>query len=190
MALDRQKRDRLPRGPSAASPPAPGIATNTVLIGMPAVGKSTVGVLLAKATGHDFLDTDVLLQARLQRSLQEMIDAEGLEAFCRIEERAVLELSITRCVIATGGSVVYSPAAMAHLGAGGVIVHLDEELDVLRRRLLDLQMRGVVMGRNQDLAELHRSRLRLYRQYAQLTIRCAGRTQDQITAQIVSGLGL
>lgn len=165
-------------------------STNIVLIGMPAVGKSTVGVLLAKATGRDFVDTNLLLQTRLGRSLQEIIDAEGLKAFCRIEEQAVLELALSACVVATGGSVVYSPAAMAHLAAGGVIVHLDEELDVLRHRLHDLRTRGVVIARDQDLTDLHRSRLPLYARYAQVTIRCHGKTQDQVAAAVLSALGL
>lgn len=164
-------------------------ATNIVLIGMPAVGKSTVGVLLAKATGRGFVDTDVLLQTRYDRTLQEMIDTDGLEAFCRTEERAILGLAISACVVASGGSVVYSPAAMAHLADGGVIVHLDEEMEVLRRRLSDLATRGVVMARGQDLAELYRSRQPLYRRYAQVTIHCAGRTQDRIAAEIVAALG-
>lgn len=185
-------RDAHANRPAAAQPPpgAPERSTNIVLIGMPAVGKSTVGVLLAKATGRDFVDTDVLLQVHLGRTLQEIIDAEGLEAFCRTEEQAILELALVACVVATGGSAVYSPAAMAHLAAGGVIVHLDEELDVLQQRLHDLRTRGVVIARDQDLADLYRSRQPLYARYAQVTIRCNGRTQDQVAAAIVSALGL
>ncbi|MCJ7543868.1 MAG: shikimate kinase [Phycisphaerae bacterium] len=165
-------------------------STNIVLIGMPAVGKSTVGVLLAKATGRDFVDTDVLLQARLGRRLQEVIDAQGLEAFCQIEEQAILELALAACVVATGGSAVYSPAAMAHLADGGVIVHLEEELDVLQRRLHDLRTRGVVIARDQDLHDLYRSRQPLYARCAQVTLRCNGRTQDQVAAAVLSALGL
>src|SRR4030042_4068141 len=94
---------------------------NIVLIGMPAVGKSTIGVLLAKATSRDFIDTDVYIQAREGRSLQEIIDREGLEEFCRIEPRHVLSLSGRGKGMATGGRVVYSEGAMKHLGSCGVI---------------------------------------------------------------------
>ncbi len=166
----------------------PHVGRNIVLIGMPGVGKSTVGVLLAKAAGMDFLDTDVLIQARQGRSLQEIIDADGLAALCEIEQRHVLSLAASGCVIATGGSVVYSPAAMAHLAAGGAIIHLALELELLERRLSDLATRGVVMAKGETLAELYAERMPLYRRYAQITIDCAGKTHEQITQEILGAI--
>jgi shikimate kinase len=116
--------------------------TNLVLIGMPGAGKSTIGVLLAKATARAFLDTDVHIQSREGRRLQEILDTEGRAAFCRIEERRILELHLTQHVIATGGSVVYSAAAMAHLKRNGLIVLLDLPFELLTRRLRDIAARG------------------------------------------------
>lgn len=158
---------------------------NTVLIGMPGVGKSTVGVLLAKATGRDFIDTDVYIQLGQERSLQEMLDADGIASFCRIEEQYILCLEASATVIATGGSVVYSQPAMERLRAGGLIVHLDIPLEILNRRLGDLQVRGVVIGQGQTLDSLYAQRRPLYQRWAQLTIDCQNLSQDQVVAEIL-----
>lgn len=157
---------------------------NIVLIGMPGAGKSTVGVLLAKALSCDFLDTDVLIQAKEGRTLQEIIDEQGLSAFCRTEERHLRSLKCRSSVIATGGSVVYSSAAMAFLRDSGIIVHLDLDLPALEKRLTNLPARGVVMGPGTTLRQLFAEREPLYRKYADLTIDCAGRTHEEIVGSI------
>jgi len=157
---------------------------NIVLIGMPGVGKSTVGVLLAKALGRYFLDTDVLIQAIQDRSLQDIIDSDGLAAFRKIEEDYILCTDLTNAVIATGGSVVYSKEAMRHLSAHGVIVHLDLPVDKIEQRIRNLPTRGVVMEKGQTIRSLYDQRQPLYRRYAQLTIDCTDKTHEQIVAEI------
>jgi len=161
---------------------------NIVLIGMPGVGKSTIGVLLAKALGCHFLDTDVFMQAMQGRSLQEMIDRDGLDAFCQAEEDYVLYLDVKNTVIATGGSVVYSEHAMRHLAEHSVIVHLDLPVERIEERLRNLQTRGVVMARGQTIRSLYAERERLYHQYAQITIDCTGKNHDQIVTEIIGAL--
>jgi shikimate kinase len=157
---------------------------NIVVIGMPGVGKSTVGVLLAKALGRYFLDTDVLIQAIQGRSLQKIIDLDGLTAFHKIEEDYVLCIDLTNAVIATGGSVVYSEKAMRHLATHGVIVHLDLPVDRIEQRIQNLPTRGVVMEKGQTIRSLYDLRQPLYRQYAQITIDCTDKTHEQIVAEI------
>ncbi|OHB65177.1 MAG: shikimate kinase [Planctomycetes bacterium RBG_13_62_9] len=161
---------------------------NIVLIGMPGVGKSTVGVLLAKALGRNFLDVDVFVQAAEGRSLQEVIDRDGLAAFCKVEEDYTRCIDLTHAVIATGGSVVYSEEAMRHLAAHGVIVHLDLPVDEIEQRIRNLCTRGVVMEKGQTIRSLYDQRQPLYRKYAQLTIDCTGRTHDQIVSEIIRAL--
>lgn len=163
---------------------------NIILIGMPGVGKSTVGVLLAKASGRRFLDTDVHLQARRGRRLQELLDAEGGAAFRQMEKAAVLSLDPRGTVVATGGSVVYSDEAMAHLKATGPVVHLELAIDLLERRLTNLPVRGVVMEPRQTLAALYDERMPLYRRWADLTVDCAQKTHEKIVAEILHALGL
>ncbi|MFW6163663.1 MAG: shikimate kinase [Planctomycetota bacterium] len=163
-------------------------APNIVLIGMPAVGKSTVGVLLAKATSRAFIDTDVVLQARAGRRLQAIIEAEGLGGFRAMEERAVLALDCRSHVIATGGSVVYSPRAMRHLKASGFVVHLHLPLPVLERRLTDLGSRGVVMAPGESLRELFAERQPLYERWADTTIDCADLGHEAVVAAILERL--
>ena len=155
---------------------------------MPGSGKSTVGVLLAKATQRDFVDTDVTLQAKEGRGLQEIIDQEGLDFFRRIEEQHILSLDCRDCVIATGGSVVYYPAAMAHLASSGVVVHLDLDLPSLTKRLTNLHSRGVVRVAGQTLKDLFEQREPLYGKYAQITVSCAERTHEEIVNAILAEL--
>ena len=155
---------------------------------MPGAGKSTCGVLLAKALSRGFLDTDVYIQAREGRRLQETIDALGTAEFCRLEERHVLSLSCSGCVIATGGSVVYSLAAMEHLSSSGVIIYLRLPLAALEKRLSDLDVRGVVMAPGQTLRELFEERTPLYRRYAEITIGCEDLTHEEVVREIIAAL--
>lgn len=168
----------------------PGLAgdKNVVLIGMPAVGKSTIGVLLAKAMSRHFIDTDVLIQGREGRRIQDMIDTDGVAAFRRIEERDVLALECRGHVIATGGSVVYSPAAMGRLKKSGVAVLLDLSLPLIEKRLTDLDSRGVVREPGQTIASLFEERKPLYERYADITIDCEGLTHEQTVARIMDAL--
>lgn len=135
---------------------------NIVLIGMPGCGKSTVGVLLAKALGMAFVDTDVVLQAREGRKLQQMIDAIGIDAFLQKEEEAILSLSCDRTVIATGGSVVYGQAAMKHLHAHGTVVYIRLPYALIEHRLQNLATRGVTLREGQTLRDLYDERVPLY----------------------------
>jgi shikimate kinase len=159
-----------------------------VLIGMPGVGKSTVGVLLAKRLGLDFLDSDVYIQSREGRQLWEIIQQESHAGFCRIEEHHVLSLSPLGCVIATGGSVVYRERAMKHLRSGARIVHLDLAPDLLRQRLENMDARGVVRAPGQTVADLYRERNLLYRRYEEIRIDCGAMTPDAVAAAIVGQL--
>ncbi len=153
---------------------------------MPAVGKSTVGVLLAKAMGRFFVDTDVFIQALLERSLQDIIDNDGLEKFRQIEQQHVCCIDVRRAVITTGGSVIYSDSAMGHLKNNGLIVHLDLPLETIRQRLTNLNVRGVVMRKGQSLDELYAERMPLYRKWADVVIDCRNKTHEQIVCQIVN----
>lgn len=159
-------------------------AGNIVLIGMPGVGKSTLGVLLAKVTGRNFLDTDVYIQAREERTLRDIIERDGLARFRAIEERSVLTLQCRNTVIATGGSVVYGTAAMEHLGATGRVVHLFLPLNRLRSRLTDFEARGVVRAPGQSLDSLFEERAPLYQRYAEVAVDCAGKTHEEIVVEL------
>jgi shikimate kinase len=159
---------------------------NIILIGMPGAGKSTVGVLLAKRLGYAFLDTDILIQVREGRSLQELIREHGPEEFCRIEERHILSLTLRAYVVAPGGSVVYRSRAMAHLKARGTAVHLDLSLDRLKQRLDDVDARGVVIAPGQTVESLYAERRPLYRRYADVTVSTDGLTPDQVVGHVLS----
>ena len=82
---------------------------NIILIGMPGAGKSTVGVLLAKSMGYDFVDADLVIQKQQGTKLQNIIDERGLDGFKQAEEQALLSINDKKAIIATGGSAVFQP---------------------------------------------------------------------------------
>lgn len=160
-------------------------SSNLVLIGMPGSGKSTVGVLLAKRTARDFVDTDVLIQSSQKRTLQDIVDTEGYLALRRIEERVLLDLRVQDHVIATGGSAAYSKRAMNHLKSAGVVVFLDVDAATLESRVGDFSTRGLAKRPEQSFAELYEERFPLYTRYADFTIQCAGLTHEEVCKQII-----
>ncbi len=143
-----------------------------ILIGMPACGKSTVGVLLAKRLGYRFVDSDLIIQEREGRLLQDIIQAEGMEGFVAIEEKVNLSLATEtdRFVIATGGSAVYSEAAMEHFRRVGRVVYIKISYEAVRRRLGNFSHRGVVMPEGYTLRRLYDERCALYEKYAHVIV--------------------
>ncbi len=161
---------------------------NLALIGMPGAGKSTLGVLLAKRTARSFLDTDLLIQKAEGAPLQQIIEQRGVESFRSIEERIVLELDGSSCVIATGGSVVYSQAAMEHLGRLGQRIYLDVPFAELERRLGDLDKRGVIRAPGQDIESLLAERRALYERWADIRVDCGNLAHDATVDAIIRAL--
>ena len=171
--------------------PTPGRQpTNVILIGMPGVGKSTVGVILAKHLGFDFIDTDLVIQRREGKRLQALILQHGLEGFKDLEARHLERIAAQKSVIATGGSVVYRDRAMAHLKALGRIVHLDLSLEPLQKRLASLDERGVVRLPGQTIAAIYAERLPLYRRHAQVTVATDDLTPDLVVNAIRQTLNI
>lgn len=164
---------------------------NVVLIGMPASGKSTAGVLLAKAIGYGFIDTDLLIQNRERALLCDIIRDKGAEAFLKIEEEVNASLWAERCVISTGGSVVYGESAMRHLKEIGRVVYLKLSENTLEKRLKNIFRRGVVMRKaGETVADLYAERVPLYEKYADVTIDCEGQTVEQTVRAIAEAVCL
>lgn len=159
-----------------------------VLVGMPGAGKSTVGVLLAKNLGMDFVDTDLELQKNHGKLLQEMIDEYGTEGFLKAEEETVLGLSFSRAVVATGGSVVYSGRAMEHLKRHAVVIYLKADLETIQGRINNIATRGIAMNRGQTLVDIYRERTPLYEKYADIVIDCDGMDPQGVVEAIAERL--
>lgn len=160
---------------------------NIVLIGMPGCGKSTVGVLLAKAMGFRFIDTDIVIQERTGQLLQQMIDNSGLDAFCIEEERAIMSVEETSgCVIATGGSAVYSRSAMLHLKQNGFVYYLSLPVEQVEKRLYNIKTRGIAMRPGDSISDVFRRRRSLYEEYADITVDCQGKSMEEIVGEICS----
>ena len=154
--------------------------TNIVLIGMPGSGKSTVGVLVAKALGMSFVDTDLELMRRTDRKLQEMLDEDGLESFLDEEETTILALDVSHTVIATGGSVVLEPEAVKCLQENGILVFLDVSMEELKKRITNIKSRGIAFAKGQELMDIYEERVPLYRKYADVVVDKEGDLENTV----------
>ena len=160
--------------------------TNIVLIGMPASGKSTLGVQLAKWLSRGFIDTDLLVQARVGESMQAFQDANGMDAYQTLECETVKSVICENCVIATGGSAIYCDAAMNHLKSIARVIFLDVPLTEIKQRIGDYSERGLVIQPWMKLEDLYTERRPLYLKYADTTIDCAGKGEDTILKEIIA----
>lgn len=159
---------------------------NITMIGMPASGKSTVGVLLAKRIGYQFIDSDILIQNQEKRLLKEIIAQDGLEGFLAIEEQVNRDIQADRAVIAPGGSVIYGKTAMEHLKEIGTVVYLKISYEDLEKRLGNLVDRGVALKDGMTLRDLYNERTVLYEQYADVTIDETGKTSGKVVDELRS----
>ena len=157
---------------------------NIILIGMPGVGKSSAGVVLAKVMGYKFLDSDLLIQERENGLLKDIIANKGIDGFIEIENDVNKHIDVENTVVATGGSVVYGSDAMEHLKKIGYIVYLKASFEEIVKRLGNLTGRGVVLKEGQTLKDLYDERVPLYEKYADITVEENGMTIGETVAFI------
>ena len=161
------------------------MASNITLIGMPGAGKSTIGIILAKALGFGFIDTDVLIQTRRQQTLQQIIDTHDHLYLRSVEEKEILSIHADTHIIATGGSAVYSEKAMNHLSAISTIIFLDVAFEEIQRRIHNFETRGIAKAKHQTFSQLFAERRILYKKYADISIHCHRRTQEELVDIII-----
>ena len=162
------------------------IVQNIILIGMPGCGKSTVGVVLAKAANLDFIDSDLVIQKQMGAKLSELLDAHGDEGFRAIENRINAELAANNSVIATGGSVIYGEDAMRHLKDIGTVVYLKLSYEAIEDRLGDLHARGVTIQPGWTLRDLYNERIPLYEKWADVTVDCENMMLREVVEYIMA----
>ena len=148
---------------------------NVTLIGMPGAGKSTLGVILAKVLGYQFLDSDLLIQKQEKMRLHEIIEKKGIDGFKEVENRVNASIQAENTVIATGGSIVYCEEAMQHFQSIGKIIYLKLSYETISKRLGDLHFRGVVLKEGQNLKDLYDERIPLYEKYADFVVNEEGK---------------
>lgn len=162
---------------------------NIILIGMPGCGKSTIGVILAKALGKSFIDLDLLIQEREGDLLQNLIDENGMEGFLAMEERAMESFTGRNFVVATGGSAVYSEKGMSHLAANGIVLYIALPFEIIEERLQDIHTRGIAMAPGMTLRHLYEKRVPLYERYAGMTLNAEKLKAEETVETIIKMLG-
>jgi len=158
---------------------------NIVLIGMPGAGKSTLGVLLAKTLGMDYVDTDIVIQQHEGRLLQDIIDNDGIDNFMKIEERIVSDLKLQNCVIATGGSIIFSEKAINALKQRGKIFYLHVPYGEIEKRLKNMKTRGIVIKKGNSLKDVYEERVPIYIKYADKTVDCSNKNIEDCVCEII-----
>jgi shikimate kinase len=159
---------------------------NVVLIGMPSSGKSTIGVSLAQQLALKFIDTDAVIRQNENRGPKDIVNSEGLESFLKIQESNILKLNEKGCVIATGGSVVYSKASMKHLGSDAVVIYLKIGLKELEERVTS--DRRFAKKESQSFCDIYYERAPLYEKYANFIIDCVGKDVEEVVMEIKNEL--
>lgn len=158
---------------------------NIVLIGMAGAGKSTLGVLAAKALGMSFVDTDIIIQETTERLLQEIIDNDGIDSFLKIEEDVLSGLTVKNSILATGGSAIYSDKGMQALKENGTVVYISVSYEEIKKRVNNIETRGIVLKQGNTLKDAFSERLPLYRKYADVIIECDGKDIEACVNEIV-----
>lgn len=161
---------------------------NIILIGMPGAGKSTLGVLLAKALGYHFVDTDILIQDDQEELLQNIINQHGLERFKEIEEETIIKHRFSHSIVATGGSVVYYEDAMEKLKKEGTILYIKLSYETIEARINNIETRGLVVDPDKTLKDLYDERTSLYEKYAEITVNCETKTVEESVKEIIQQL--
>lgn len=161
---------------------------NIIFIGMPAAGKSTIGVVVAKRLGYNFIDTDLLIQKEEGRLLREIIAQDGLEKFLEIEDRVNSGVEAERSVISPGGSVVYCEKAMKHYKETGIVVYLQASFETISKRVGNAKKRGVVLKERQTLKDLYMERTALFERYADITVNEDGKELTDTIENVIEAL--
>lgn len=143
---------------------------NIILIGMPGSGKSTLGVLLAKAVGYSFIDTDLIISRKANMPLQQILDTDGLDSFLKLEEQVGEELECTHTVVATGGSMVFGEKAMKNLRKNGIVIYIKVPIEEIKRRVTNIRTRGIAFHKGDTLDDVYKERTPLYEKYADITV--------------------
>jgi shikimate kinase len=156
-----------------------------VLIGMAGVGKSTIGMSLAKALGFNFIDVDAYILEKDGKTIQQIIDNKGEETFLQLEKRRIYEIDLPCRVVAPGGSVIYHPDLMEYLKQNSTLVYLDDSFENISEKLTGEMERGIVGLKSKSLREIYEERKPLYSKYADITINCQDKLQYQVVSEIL-----
>lgn len=169
------------------------MTSNIILIGFMGCGKSSIGRRLAMRLGHQFLDSDELIAARAERSISEIFEAEGEEAF-RNRETAELRalFGSSKIILATGGGAILRAENRDILHELGPVFWLHADPETLFERASRTRKRPLLEVENPRTTffGLLESRMPLYGGTADIKIDASGLTHEQTVSKILHHLTL
>ncbi len=156
-----------------------------ILTGMPGCGKSTLGVILAKELGLDFVDTDIVIQQRTGELLQETLEKKGVNALLDEEENAIISLDMSKpCVVSTGGSAPLRENSMNYLRENGICVYIKLPCEEIESRINNRDTRGIAAGKDETLRDIYNYRTPFYERYADITADCSDKSVSENVSAI------
>ncbi len=140
---------------------------NIYLIGFAGVGKSTLGEKLATELGMNFLDTDVLIEERMGKTIPEIFEEHG-EGYFRKKEHQMLQhlldINICDCIISTGGGMPIHNNNLQLMKDSGVVIWLERDLEHIYNGLRNNPRKGVRFSSRDEFDDLYAARLEYYAQ--------------------------
>ncbi|MBR3943007.1 MAG: chorismate mutase [Clostridia bacterium] len=155
---------------------------NIVLIGMPGCGKSTVGKILSEKTGREFFDTDFLIEQNENRTIPQIIEQDGIDAF-RQKESAILKgiSKQSSKIIATGGGIVTVKENFPLLRQNSIVFFIDRNLE-------ELSVDGRPLSQAKGVETLYDERIDLYQLFANHIIK--SKTAEENADKILEVFGI
>lgn len=158
------------------------------IVGYMGSGKSSVGRLLARRLGWEFVDLDREIERKERRTIPEIFENSGEERFRELEHQVLVDTldGTTDRVIACGGGTVTHPGSRERLREVAT-VFLEEDADVLYERTRGSR-RPLRAGGPEEFEQRYSERFQHYREVADLTITMRRRPKDQVVEEIIRWL--
>ena len=161
---------------------------NLVLLGMMAVGKTTLGKIVAKKQELKFIDIDASIEKKNSMTIKEIFKKKGEKFFRMEEENEILKsLEKNNCVIALGGGAFMNKTVRENILKNAISIWLNVDIKTLNKRVKWNQKRPLLKKENNQkkITELYAERKDIYK-LANHKIECDNLSKKNIAEKIIA----